>query len=219
MILVNSEDYPDADIPVIGSGTVEGWGVAEDPLLAGGLGIGFKTFENEEVRLRYDGQEIDTVEQNVAIVSGEWSHATVIAEACERDPAEGLCVTVTMEGVDANGDPAASVPFNDVFIANATLGDLVIGPDAIPGDVTGDGQVDASDLNVLGSNWQQSVDPPGSNGDLDGSGFVDAADLNIIGSNWQAGVGAAATAAVPEPAGMSLLLMSVLGAMAFRRKN
>lgn len=87
----------------------------------------------------------------------------------------------------------------------------------IPGDVTGDGKVDASDLNIIGSNWQTNVDPPGSNGDLTGDGFVDAADLNLVGSNWQAGVPAAA--AVPEPTGMTLVLFGVLGVMAIRRQR
>ena len=217
VVLVNTEDYPEETIPVVGSGTVDGWGVAEDPLLAGGLGIGFKTFEADQIRLRYDGQVVEDVDEPIVnVVSGEWSHATVIAEACERDATEGLCVTVTMEGVDANGAPAADVPFDDVFIANASLGNLVIGPDTIPGDINGDGQVNAGDLNIIGSNWQQEV-TANTMGDLTGDGIVNAADLNIVGSNWQAGV--PARAAVPEPAAATLTLFGLLSLLALRRRQ
>ncbi len=221
VVMVNSEDYPDDETPVVGTATVEGWNVAEEPLISGGLGVGFKTFENEELRLRYDGQELETVEEpTVQIVNGEWQHVTLVTEACERDAAEGLCVTMTMEGFDSSGDAATDVPFNDVFIAGASLGNLVIGGGGeLAGDITGDGKVDAADLNIIGINWQTAVDV-NTNGDVDGSGFVDAADLNVIGINWQKSIGdAAATAAVPEPVGASLALFGALGALAFRRRN
>ena len=89
---------------------------------------------------------------------------------------------------------------------------------SLPGDANGDGIVNATDLNVVGGNWQMAVDPPGpANGDFDNSGFVDAADLNVIGTNWQR-TAAPATAAVPEPASNVLLLLGSLALLMRRRR-
>ena len=92
------------------------------------------------------------------------------------------------------------------------------GTPAVPGDANGDGKVDAMDLNVVGLNWQMTVDPPGAaNGDFDESGFVDAGDLNILALNWQFGVAAPLNAAVPEPGAQTLMLvLLMLGTMAHR---
>ena len=51
------------------------------------------------------------------------------------------------------------------------------------GDVNDDGVVDARDLNVLGTNWDQRV-APDTRGDLNGDGLVNAIDLNQIGLGW-----------------------------------
>jgi hypothetical protein len=77
---------------------------------------------------------------------------------------------------------------------------------AIPGDTNFDGQVDATDLGVLATNWQL----PGSwvTADFNGSGIVDVNDLSLMALNWHAGVSFAEAAAalglpggsVPEPA-------------------
>lgn len=88
----------------------------------------------------------------------------------------------------------------------------------VPGDADGDGQVDASDLNILGVNWQQEVANGIAGGDFDESGFVDAADLNILGTNWQFGVGEAPlNASVPEPGSRALILMFLLLGPVVRR--
>ncbi len=93
-------------------------------------------------------------------------------------------------------------------------------PTLLPGDANEDGIVNAADLNIVGSNWQQSVDPGRANGDFDNSGFVDAADLNVIGTNWQrtAEPLAASTATVPEPGSSLLLLLGGLALLVRRRR-
>ena len=89
----------------------------------------------------------------------------------------------------------------------------------LPGDANGDGIVNATDLNIVGGNWQMAVDPAGpANGDFDSNGFVDAADLNVIGTNWQR-TAAPQGAAVPEPAGLCLLGIGALALSQLRRRN
>lgn len=88
------------------------------------------------------------------------------------------------------------------------------------GDATLDQKVDAFDLNVLASHWQQPDGALWSAGDFTGDGKVDAFDLNVLAANWQAGAGSSAqsfaaalaaypalmnAAPVPEPATIALL--------------
>lgn len=92
-------------------------------------------------------------------------------------------------------------------------------PPALPGDANGDGIVNATDLNIVGGNWQMAVDPAGpENGDFDSNGFVDAADLNVIGTNWQR-TAAPEGAAVPEPTGLCLLGLGALALSQLRRRS
>ena len=70
------------------------------------------------------------------------------------------------------------------------------------GDADLDGKVDASDLNILGINWQITTATSWAQGDFNGDGSVLAGDLNALGMNWQKGV----AAAVPEPSSLVLAL-------------
>ena len=103
------------------------------------------------------------------------------------------------------------------------LGNYEAGPDTlnlgVEGDVNADGRVDATDLNILGLNWQQNVEP-GTNGDLNENGFVEAGDLNLVGLNWQAGVAQAASSVVPEPQnGLLLFVILVLLPTRYSRRS
>lgn len=89
-----------------------------------------------------------------------------------------------------------------------------------PGDLNDNGFVGIEDLNIILSNWNQSV-PIGdrSRGDIagNGDGFVGISDLNIVLSNWNAGTppSAETLSVVPEPC--TLLLLTLCGAVRLRR--
>jgi internalin A len=79
----------------------------------------------------------------------------------------------------------------------------------LPGDANGDGWVNSSDATILAGNWQASTDgsprATWSMGDFNYDGQVDASDATILASNWQTHTVASAT--VPEPATLSMLLV------------
>jgi len=82
---------------------------------------------------------------------------------------------------------------------------LVNGP--LDGDLNGDGFVGVDDLNIVLTNWNQTVTPGDLlSGDPTGEGFVGVDDLNVVLSNWNAGTPptAEATGTVPEPGTLSL---------------
>jgi hypothetical protein len=97
------------------------------------------------------------------------------------------------------------------------------------GDANIDGKVDAFDLNLLASHWQQQSGALWSVGDFTGDGIVNAFDLNALAANWQFGVGGGLVAAlaafpglsgaaVPEPASLSVLVLGG-GALLLRRRR
>src|SRR5213076_909384 len=85
----------------------------------------------------------------------------------------------------------------------------VIGNYTYFGDVDLDGQVTSGDYGVLDANFGTTPDPRIAilSGDADFDGSVTAGDYGILDANFGAGTGsplspAAATSAVPEPAGI-----------------
>ncbi|MDZ4817741.1 MAG: PEP-CTERM sorting domain-containing protein [Planctomycetota bacterium] len=81
------------------------------------------------------------------------------------------------------------------------------GSPPIAGDLNSDGFVGQDDLNLILSNWGQSVPPADPLADADDSGFIGQDDLNAVLSTW--GQGTPPIEAVPEPA--TLLLMGLAG--------
>ncbi|MDZ4818119.1 MAG: DNRLRE domain-containing protein [Planctomycetota bacterium] len=75
------------------------------------------------------------------------------------------------------------------------------------GDLNSDGFVGQDDLNLILSNWGQSVPPGDPLADPDGSGFVGQDDLNEVLGGW--GQGDPLVEAVPEPT--TLLLLGLAG--------
>ena len=76
-----------------------------------------------------------------------------------------------------------------------------------PGDFNTDGAVDVSDLGILATNYGTTSGMTWGDGDANGDGAVDVSDLGILATNY--GTGTAAAGAVPEPAGLALLLGAI----------
>ena len=106
-------------------------------------------------------------------------------------------------------------------LATVTFTVNAVNPD-IPGDANRDGKVDGSDVTILAGNWQHGVTGTANAtwemGDFNADGKVDGSDVTILAGNWQAGV-EAATAAVPEPGTLALLLMAAFSLVLIRRKR
>ena len=86
------------------------------------------------------------------------------------------------------------------------------------GDANLDHQVTSTDLNALALNWRRTDAGSWSQGDFNGDSIVNAADLNALALNWRSGVNAA-TAAVPEPAGVLLLGIGLIGLVVQRHRR
>ena len=80
----------------------------------------------------------------------------------------------------------------------------------IPGDANRDGKVDASDAEILASNWQTATGATWADGDFNGDGAVDDVDATILATNWQTG---ANSNSVPEPSMSAPLFALVFGAL------
>lgn len=83
-----------------------------------------------------------------------------------------------------------------------------------PGDFDKDSDVDGADLTLWkGAFGQTAV------GDADNDGDSDGADFLVWQRNYAPGAATAATAAVPEPASLALLLTAAAGILAARKVN
>ena len=110
--------------------------------------------------------------------------------------------------------PFPGVPFG-YYINQRDLAYLLIpANEHIAGDLNGDGFVGIDDLNLILSNWNQTVPPADPLADPSGDGFVGIDDLNEVLGNWNAGTPPNA-AALPEPASLGVC---VLGSIAFMRR-
>ena len=110
----------------------------------------------------------------------------------------------------------------DVLLDNIYIPDGI--EELIAGDANGDGKVDGSDVTILAGNWQAGVGGPDPEtitwemGDFNGDGQIDGSDVTILAGNWQAGV-TAASASVPEPSTIVLLVGLLLSLGCIRRQR
>jgi hypothetical protein len=97
-------------------------------------------------------------------------------------------------GLNNAGQLAFHLTFTDgtsgIFVA--TLG--------LPGDLDGDGFVGINDLNLILTNWNQTVPPGDALADANGDDYIGIADLNAVLGNWNAGTPPTDSANIPEPA-------------------
>jgi poly(beta-D-mannuronate) lyase len=111
----------------------------------------------------------------------------------------------------------------DAFVLNlsGTLSaaqlDALFDAVALEGDLDGDGFVGIADLNIVLGNWNQNVTAGNLlAGDPTGDGFVGIGDLNLVLGNWNAGTPPDASANIPEPATLTVLLAA--GCAMLRRR-
>ena len=86
----------------------------------------------------------------------------------------------------------------------------------LEGDLNGDGFVGSADLDIVRGAWGQSVSGAAA-GDPSGDGVVGSADLDIIRANW--GATSSASAVVPEPASILMILLGTIGVFAMRKRG
>ena len=87
---------------------------------------------------------------------------------------------------------------------------------AIPGDANGDGKVDINDLTIVLAHYDQTGQT-WANGEFTGDGTVDINDLTIVLAHYDQTPSSSAAgnpSAVPEPAGLVLLVCGGLAALA-----
>jgi len=108
-----------------------------------------------------------------------------------------------------DADDVFTLSSNGGDILNQIINSLVDNP-TIPGDVTGDGNVDVNDYNVIKANFQKNV-AVRTQGDLNNDGLVNFADFRQWKSNrTDLGSVVDPSGAVPEPTGITLLVSTAL---------
>jgi hypothetical protein len=113
------------------------------------------------------------------------------------------------------GTPGAGLMYDVIYNANNVT--LSVVTSTLIGDLDGDGFVGITDLNLVLSNWNQTVPPANPLADPSGDNFVGIADLNTVLGNWNAGTPPQSdNLAIPEPTAL-LIWLAAGGAMMRRR--
>jgi len=109
--------------------------------------------------------------------------------------------------LDALGWPQWRVDADDWFIIELSA------LSRLTGDADGNGIVDAADAATLAANWL-GTNKTWSEGDFNGDGKVNDLDAALLAANWlKTG---AATAAVPEPAALPLLVCTIASLLSWK---
>ena len=105
--------------------------------------------------------------------------------------------------------------------AGASFGASFLTGNSVPGDVNGDGIVNAQDIAVIASHWLQTGTKFTVTGDANADGVVNAQDIGVIASHWlQAAAprGGGLGSPVPEPSTLILAALGGLALLACRRR-
>ena len=86
----------------------------------------------------------------------------------------------------------------------------VLSSGSLPGDLNGDGFVGLDDLDIILSNWNQTVPPGNPLADVSGpggtpDGYVGLDDLDVVLSNWNNGTPPSHLSNIPEPTTFALI--------------
>jgi hypothetical protein len=134
-------------------------------------------------------------------------------------PAWGDTMFATSRWIDTGGYYEASGHHTLYAISGVLTAAITV----VPGDLNGDGIVNAQDLELVASHWLQT----GTNvaGDANGDGIVNGGDLRIIDANWlknasgSTGGGTSVAAVVPEPATIVMVALGGLALLAWRWRH
>ena len=135
---------------------------------------------------------------------------------CELDDIDSLLRAISTNDVNYDLDASGTVDTADIAAWLTSAGNENIGRPYLSGDASLDGQVDATDLNRVGQNWQEEASSWGK-GDFNADGFVDAMDLNQVGQNWLRAAATARTTSVPEPPGTMLGVIGLVAILLIAR--
>lgn len=114
-------------------------------------------------------------------------------------------------GTQYFGGGIDEVRIYDEVLSDSAIAALAALPTPLPGDFNADGHVDGADFSVWQSSFPTSAGAGQSSGDADGDGDVDGADFVVWQTHYSPAAAASpATTAVPEPAGLSLLVIASL---------
>ena len=112
----------------------------------------------------------------------------------------------------------SDVRLYDNALSSAEVAELAgVAPAFLAADFNEDGIVDFADFLILSSQFNETVDPPGTDPDINGNGTVDFPDFLVLSSQFN--MTSADIAAVPEPSSAILLGLCVLCLGGWRNRN
>ncbi|MEM6333968.1 MAG: dockerin type I domain-containing protein [Planctomycetota bacterium] len=159
--------------------------------------------DEDPINGSYYGLYVRNFDAASEIIFDDWSvTADNIADFNDDGTLDQADIDLLLDNI---GDPAFDIT-GDAVTDTADTDQLILNYlNSFFADANLDGAVDTSDLAILAANFDTSV-PGWAQADFNGDGFVDTSDLAILAANFGSGTPALATAAVPEPASLALII-------------